>query len=60
MLEVAARLVLGGMLAGASVAKLASPASSRAALATFGIDGRRAQALAWAALIAPSSASPPA
>ena len=51
MLEVAARLVLGGLLAGASLAKLASPASSRAALATFGIDGRRPQAVAWALLI---------
>ncbi len=39
------------MLGGASIAKLASPASSRAALATFGIDGRRAQAVAWALLI---------
>ncbi len=51
MLEVAARLILGGILVGASVAKLASPASSRAAMATFGIDGQRAQAAAWAALI---------
>jgi hypothetical protein len=51
VLEVAARLILGGVLAGASIAKLASPASSRAAMATFGIDGRRAQAAAWAALI---------
>ena len=51
MLEVVARLVLGGVLAGASIAKLASPASSRAALATFGIDGHRAQAVAWALLI---------
>ncbi len=51
MLEVVARLVLGGVLAGAGIAKLASPASSRAALATFGIDGRRAQAVAWALLI---------
>ncbi|MDX6581998.1 MAG: hypothetical protein QOI10_1182 [Solirubrobacterales bacterium] len=51
MLEVAARLVLGAALAGASFAKLASPASSRAALATFGIDGRRMQAGAWALLI---------
>jgi hypothetical protein len=49
--EVVARLVLGGVLAGASVAKLASPASSRAALATFGIDGHRSQAVAWALLI---------
>ena len=51
MLEVAARLILGGILAGASLAKLASPASSRAALATFGIDDRRAQAVAFPALI---------
>lgn len=51
MLEVVARLVLGGVLAGASIAKLASPASSRAALATFGIDGRSAQGVAWALLI---------
>ena len=52
VLEVAARLVLGGVLAGASLAKLASPASSRAAMATFGIDGRRFQAVAWSLLIA--------
>ncbi|HEY8001089.1 MAG: MauE/DoxX family redox-associated membrane protein [Vicinamibacteria bacterium] len=52
MLEVAVRLVLGGLLAGASVAKLASPGSSRAAMATFGIAGRRAQSLAWGLLIA--------
>ena len=52
MLEVAARLILGGVLAGASVAKLASPGSSRAAMTTFGIDGRRFQALAWWLLIA--------
>lgn len=51
MLEVAARLVLGGVLAGASLAKLASPASSRAAMATFGVAGPRAQVAAWALLI---------
>ena len=51
MVEVIARLVLGAVLAGASVAKLASPGSSRAALATFGIDGARLQSVAWAALI---------
>lgn len=51
MLEVAARLVLGGILAGASLAKLASPASSRAALSSFGITARRAQALVFPALI---------
>lgn len=52
MLEVAARLVLGGILAGASLAKLASPESSRAALRTFGIEGARARGIAWALLIA--------
>ena len=46
------RLVLGGVLAGAAVAKLASPASSRAALATFGVSERRLQAALWAALVA--------
>ena len=48
----AARLILGGLLAGASLAKLAAPGSSRAAMATFGIAGRRTQSVAWAALIA--------
>jgi Methylamine utilisation protein MauE len=52
VLEVAARLVLGGVLAAASLAKLASPGSSRAAMATFGVAGRRAQAVAWALLVA--------
>ncbi|HEX2468122.1 MAG TPA: MauE/DoxX family redox-associated membrane protein [Solirubrobacterales bacterium] len=52
MLEVAGRLILGGLLAGAALAKLASPASSRAALATFGVDDGRAQAFVWTALIA--------
>lgn len=52
MVEVIARLVLGAVLAAASLAKLASPGSSRAALATFGIDGARLQAVFWAVLIA--------
>lgn len=51
MAEVIARLVLGGVLAGASVAKLASPRSSRAALSTFGIDGVQLQSVAWGLLI---------
>lgn len=46
------RLVLAGLLAGASLAKLASPGSSRAAMASFGIDGRRPQAVAWNLVIA--------
>lgn len=52
MLEVAARIVLAAVLAAASLAKLASPRSSRAAMASFGIDGRRAQAVAWVLVIA--------
>jgi hypothetical protein len=52
MVEVAARLVLAGTLVAASVAKIASPASSRAALSTFGVEGSRPQALVWTLLIA--------
>ena len=44
--------MLGGVLAGASLAKLAAPGSSRAALASFGIEGDRPQATAWGVLIA--------
>ena len=51
MVAVVAGLVLGGMLAAASLAKLASPHSSLAAMASFGIDGRRPQAVAWALVI---------
>ena len=51
MVDVIARLVLGGVLAGASVAKLASPGSSRAALSTFGIRDTRVQGVAWVLLI---------
>jgi hypothetical protein len=39
-------------LGGAAIAKIASPGASRASLTTFGITGARAQAVAWAALIA--------
>lgn len=52
MLEVAGRLILGGLLAAASVAKLAAPGSSRAALASFGIFDHRAQAVVFPLLIA--------
>jgi hypothetical protein len=52
MIEVGARIVLAAVLVGASAAKLASPRSSSAALATFGVTGRRARWVAWAALIA--------
>src|SRR5918994_4955733 len=52
MVEVGARAVLAAVLVAASVAKLASPRSSSAALATFGVRGERGRWMAWAALIA--------
>lgn len=52
MLELAARVVLGAVLAGASAAKLASPQTSRAALSTFGLTGSRLQGVVWGTLIA--------
>jgi len=52
VLAVVARLVLGLVLAGSAVLKLASPASSRAALATFEIEGERLRWVAWVLLIA--------
>src|ERR687898_1504627 len=52
MLEVGARILLAVVLLGASVAKLASPRSSSAALSTFGVRGARERWIAWAALIA--------
>jgi hypothetical protein len=51
MLELAGRLVLAGVLLAGSATKLASPVSSRAALATFGIHRKRAQFALWATLI---------
>jgi Methylamine utilisation protein MauE len=47
-----ARLVLGLVLAGSAALKLASPASSRASLATFDVDDERARWLGWGALVA--------
>jgi hypothetical protein len=52
VLEVAARLILGALLAGAALAKLASPGSSRAALATFGVSHPGAQLGVWASVVA--------
>jgi Methylamine utilisation protein MauE len=52
VLTLVARLILGGVLAAASVAKLASPESSRTSLASFGIDDPRVQWVAWPSLIA--------
>ena len=51
MLEVAARVVLGGVLAGAALAKLARPRASRAGMASFGVAEPRAQWVVWASLI---------
>ena len=48
----AARLVLGLVLVGSAASKLASPASSRAALGTFAIDDERLRWIAWGLLIA--------
>jgi hypothetical protein len=52
VLGLVARLVLGLILAGSAVLKLASPASSRAALGTFEIHGEYARWAAWVLLIA--------
>ena len=52
MLEMGVRLVLGGLLVGASVAKLANPGAGRAALAGFGFGTPGAQAFAFWTLIA--------
>ena len=49
MIEIVFRVVLAGVLAGAALSKLASPASSRAALATFGFADGPLRDLAWAA-----------
>jgi hypothetical protein len=43
---------LGAVLAASALLKLRSPESSRAGLATFGIEGRRTTTVVWAALIA--------
>ena len=52
MFGLVARLVLGLVLAGSASLKLASPASSRASLATFDVDDERVRWIAWAALVA--------
>jgi hypothetical protein len=52
MVEVGGRIVLAAVLVAASVAKLASPRSSSAALGTFGIHKPGGRWAAWAALIA--------
>src|SRR5687767_5927299 len=52
MIEIVARVLLAGVLGGAAVAKLASPASSQAALSTFGFGEGPTRRLAWIGLIA--------
>ena len=52
MVEVGGRIVLAAVLVAASVAKLASPRSSSAALGTFGIRSSGGRWAAWAVLIA--------
>lgn len=52
MIEIVVRLLLAGALAGAAVAKLASPGSSQAALSTFGFGEGPSRRVAWFGLIA--------
>jgi len=52
VLSEAIRLAMSGVLVVSSVAKLASPSSTRAALATFGIVGELRQRVAWTLLVA--------
>jgi hypothetical protein len=52
MIELILRLLLAGVLGGAALAKLASPASSQAALATFGFGDGPLRRIAWGALVA--------
>ena len=52
MLEIALRVALAGVLGGAALAKLASPRSSEAALASFGFGPGGLRWAAWGSLIA--------
>jgi hypothetical protein len=52
MLEVAVRLILAGVLAVGVVGKLASPRTTRAAMATFGFGGTVGQWVAWSTALA--------
>ena len=51
-METTLRIVLGIVLAGAALAKLASPRASIAAMASFGFQGGAVRPIAWAGLIA--------
>ena len=52
MVEMGLRLVLAGVLAGAAVAKLASPSAGREALAGFGFGNPAARAIGFWSLVA--------
>jgi hypothetical protein len=52
MIEIVFRVVLAGVLAVAALSKLASPSSSRAALASFGFAEGALRRIAWGLLIA--------
>jgi hypothetical protein len=52
MVEIVIRLLLAGVLAVAALSKLVSPATSRAALGTFGFSEGGLRDLAWGGLIA--------
>jgi hypothetical protein len=52
VIHLVAGILLGAVLAASALLKLRSPESSRAGLATFGIEGPRATTVVWAALIA--------
>lgn len=52
MIELVFRLLLAGVLGGAALAKIASPASSQASLATFGFGEGALRRLAWGVLVA--------
>ena len=52
MIEIVVRIALAGVLGGAALAKLASPRSNEAALATFGFGEGPLRRVAWAGLIA--------
>ena len=51
MLGLIARIVLALVLAGSAALKLASPRSSRAALATFEVEGERLRWILWGTLV---------
>jgi hypothetical protein len=52
MMELVIRLLLAGVLGGAALAKIASPGSSQASLATFGFPEGGFRRIAWLALVA--------